>query len=141
MKRAPDTTFLWYLADPSQPRLVGALRLVLGNRSVSLTYSADWLARGFPISEDLPLAARRLLDRLDHALTPAIGPSVLHGADHLIANLRRLLDVDASRYRKRRSGCWRPEPPWAARAPIELTVRWKVRSLRKALKMLDRRTR
>jgi serine/threonine-protein kinase HipA len=55
VKRAPDTTFLWYLADPRQPRLVGTLRLVLGNRSVSLRYGADWLAHGFPISEDLPL--------------------------------------------------------------------------------------
>lgn len=55
MKQAPDTTFLWYLADPAQPRWVGTLRLVRGNRSISLAYAPQWLAHGFAISEDLPL--------------------------------------------------------------------------------------
>jgi serine/threonine-protein kinase HipA len=50
-----DTLFLWWLAAPAQPRLVGELRLVSGGRAVALQYGADWLASGFPLSEDLPL--------------------------------------------------------------------------------------
>lgn len=50
-----DTLFLWWLGSPAQPRLVGELRLVSGGRAVALQYGADWLASGFPLSEDLPL--------------------------------------------------------------------------------------
>ena len=50
-----DTLFLWWLGVPAQPRLVGELRLVSGGRAVALQYGADWLATGFPLSEDLPL--------------------------------------------------------------------------------------
>lgn len=50
-----DTLFLWWLGVPAQPRLVGELRLVSGGRAVALQYGADWLAAGFPLSEDLPL--------------------------------------------------------------------------------------
>jgi serine/threonine-protein kinase HipA len=50
-----DTLFLWWLGAPAQPRLVGELRLVSGGRAVALQYGADWLAAGFPLSEDLPL--------------------------------------------------------------------------------------
>ena len=50
-----DTLFLWWLGAPAQPRLVGELRLVSGGRAVALQYGADWLASGFPLSEDLPL--------------------------------------------------------------------------------------
>ena len=47
--------FLWFLADPSKPRYVGALNLVAAGKGVSLHYGPDWLASGFAISEDLPL--------------------------------------------------------------------------------------
>jgi serine/threonine-protein kinase HipA len=49
-----DDLYLWYLGD-SMPRYVGALKLVAAGKGVSLHYSADWLAHGFSLSEDLPL--------------------------------------------------------------------------------------
>jgi serine/threonine-protein kinase HipA len=50
-----DDLYLWFLADPAVPRYVGQLRLVEVGRGVSLQYGADWLASGFPLSEDLLL--------------------------------------------------------------------------------------
>jgi serine/threonine-protein kinase HipA len=50
-----DDLYLWYLADPSMPRYVGALKLVAAGKGVSLHYGPDWLAHGFALSEDLPL--------------------------------------------------------------------------------------
>lgn len=50
-----DDLHLWYLADPAVPRYVGALRLVSAGKGVSLHYGEEWLAHGFPLSEDLPL--------------------------------------------------------------------------------------
>ena len=47
--------FLWLLADPAEPRYVGALNLVAAGKGVSLHYGPDWLASGFALSEDLPL--------------------------------------------------------------------------------------
>lgn len=51
-----DTLFLWLLTRPERPVLIGELNLVRTNRGVSLKYADDWLARGFALSEDLPLA-------------------------------------------------------------------------------------
>jgi len=53
-----DDLHLWYLADP---RYVGALKLVSAGKGVSLHYGADWLAHGFPLSEDLPLVDTEFL--------------------------------------------------------------------------------
>ncbi len=50
-----DELFLWYLARPAEPVLVGILRLVRTTRGVSLEYAESWIARGFALSEDLPL--------------------------------------------------------------------------------------
>jgi serine/threonine-protein kinase HipA len=50
-----DTLYLWYLGTPSQPVLVGDLKLVVSLRGVSLRYAPGWLQSGFPLSEDLPL--------------------------------------------------------------------------------------
>jgi len=50
-----DALFLWYLGDPSTPRLVGDLHLVSAGKGVSLTYAPAWLHQGFALSEDLPL--------------------------------------------------------------------------------------
>jgi serine/threonine-protein kinase HipA len=50
------TLYLWWLADPQSPDLIGDLRLADGNRRVSLMYAETWLQRGFALSEDLPLA-------------------------------------------------------------------------------------
>lgn len=51
-----DQLYLWYLADPARPVLVGELNLVkTGVRGVSLKYDPQWLSQGFALSEDLPL--------------------------------------------------------------------------------------
>lgn len=50
-----DTLYLWLLTDPAVPVLVGELHTARTVRGVSLRYAANWLARGFPLSEDLPL--------------------------------------------------------------------------------------
>lgn len=49
-----DDLHLWFLGDPTTPRYIGALKLVSAGKGVSLHYSADWLAKGFALSEDLP---------------------------------------------------------------------------------------
>jgi serine/threonine-protein kinase HipA len=58
-----DDLYLWFLADPAVPRYVGQLRLVEAGKGVSLQYGADWLAGGFPISEDLVLTDVEQLPR------------------------------------------------------------------------------
>jgi serine/threonine-protein kinase HipA len=50
-----DTLYLWWLAHPEAPRLIGELRMARTLKGVSLVYAQAWLASGFPISEDLPL--------------------------------------------------------------------------------------
>ncbi|MDP1908072.1 MAG: HipA domain-containing protein, partial [Hyphomicrobium sp.] len=57
-----DDLTLWHLGDPAAPRLVGALRLVSAGKGVSLHYGPEWLAKGFALSEDLPL--------IDHEFLP-----------------------------------------------------------------------
>ncbi|MBH1988725.1 MAG: HipA domain-containing protein [Myxococcaceae bacterium] len=52
-----DTLFLWYVAKPSDPKLIGELRLVQSSRGVSLCYVDSWVQTGFSLSEDLPLQA------------------------------------------------------------------------------------
>lgn len=52
-----DPLHLWLLTDPAQPVLVGELNLVRKPIGVSLRYAASWLARGFALSEDMPLAS------------------------------------------------------------------------------------
>ncbi|HET7541732.1 MAG TPA: HipA domain-containing protein [Polyangiaceae bacterium] len=52
---ARDELFLWWLADPARPELIGELKLVRTLRGVSLRYAPAWLEHGFPLSEDLPL--------------------------------------------------------------------------------------
>ena len=56
-----DDLTLWYLASPADPRPIGTLRLVSGGKGVSLQYGKEWLACGFAISEDLPLADTEFL--------------------------------------------------------------------------------
>jgi serine/threonine-protein kinase HipA len=58
-----DDLYLWFLADPAAPRYVGKLRLVDIGKGVSLQYGADWLASGFPLSEDLLLVGIEQLPR------------------------------------------------------------------------------
>jgi len=56
-----DQMFLWLLTRPEQPVRVGELRMVRTLRGVSLRYSDEWLARGFALSEDLPLLDQEFL--------------------------------------------------------------------------------
>jgi serine/threonine-protein kinase HipA len=56
-----DSLYLWLLADPSSPVLVGELHLVRSSQGVSLRYTDDWLRDGFPLSEDLPLIGQEFL--------------------------------------------------------------------------------
>jgi serine/threonine-protein kinase HipA len=50
-----DQLYLWWLAQPARPVLVGELQLARSVRGVSLRYDEDWIERGFALSEDLPL--------------------------------------------------------------------------------------
>ena len=54
---------LWWMADPAVPRLIGELRMARTIKGVSLTYAPQWLATGFPLSEDLPLIPGEQLPR------------------------------------------------------------------------------
>jgi len=58
-----DQLFLWFVGDPTRPRYVGQLRLVDAGKGVSLQYGPQWLADGFPLSEDLPLVDMEHLPR------------------------------------------------------------------------------
>jgi serine/threonine-protein kinase HipA len=58
-----DELHLWWLAQPQQPRYVGALRMARTLRGVSLHYGAAWLASGIALSEDLPLIDEEFLPR------------------------------------------------------------------------------
>jgi serine/threonine-protein kinase HipA len=50
-----DRLFLWWLAQPARPTLIGDLNLVRSSRGVSLRYADSWVESGFALSEDLPL--------------------------------------------------------------------------------------
>lgn len=52
-----DELYLWWVGVPDRPVPIGTLRLLRATSGVSLQYAPDWLRRGFPLSEDLPLAA------------------------------------------------------------------------------------
>ena len=58
-----DQSFLWFVGEPDRPRFVGALRLVDAGKGVSLQYGPEWLANGFPLSEDIPLVDTEHLPR------------------------------------------------------------------------------
>lgn len=61
--QAGDALYLWWLANPEAPRLIGELHIVRALKGVSLTYAPAWLKSGFPLSEDLPLIAAELSPR------------------------------------------------------------------------------
>jgi serine/threonine-protein kinase HipA len=52
-----DTMSVWWLGNPAEPQLIGALSLQDSHRKVGLTYDPAWMAssQGFALSEDLPL--------------------------------------------------------------------------------------
>jgi serine/threonine-protein kinase HipA len=71
-----DELFLWWLADPAQPRWVGRLRLVRRTAGhpggVSLEYADSWLADGLALSEDLPLRPGEFLPVENDAAAGAV---------------------------------------------------------------------
>jgi len=71
-KKQFDELYLWFLAEPDQPRLVGTLNLVHVGNGVSLSYATPWLKSGFPLSEDLPLIDMLHLPRGRDAAAGAI---------------------------------------------------------------------
>ena len=56
-----DRLYLWLLTKPLEPVLIGQLNLVRSLQGVSLRYDSNWLQRGFPLSEDLPLIDQEFL--------------------------------------------------------------------------------
>jgi serine/threonine-protein kinase HipA len=60
-----DQLFLWWLANPARPVLIGELNTARTTRGVSLRYDGAWIARGFALSEDLPLLAGQEFFPLD----------------------------------------------------------------------------
>ncbi len=71
-----DDLYLWYLGVPTTPRYIGALKLVSAGKGVSLRYAPDWLAKGFVLSEDLPLVDIEHMPpgRLNVDAQRAVGP-------------------------------------------------------------------
>lgn len=53
--QARDQLFLWWIADPARPVLVGELTWLRSSRGVSLRYADEWCTHGFALSEDMPL--------------------------------------------------------------------------------------
>ena len=53
--RPSDALYLWWLAQPERPVLIGTLMTVRASQGVSLRYAPTWLKSGFALSEDLPL--------------------------------------------------------------------------------------
>jgi serine/threonine-protein kinase HipA len=58
-----DQLYLWLLTQPAQPVLIGELNMLRTMRGVSLRYADEWIARGFALSEDLPLVSEEFLPR------------------------------------------------------------------------------
>jgi serine/threonine-protein kinase HipA len=56
-----DRLYLWLLERPDAPIPIGELNLVRSMQGVSLRYADDWIERGFPLSEDLPLIDQEFL--------------------------------------------------------------------------------
>lgn len=66
MRNSPsrfDNLWLFYLGEPTNPRLVGELRYLQLTHGVSLTYGPSWIESGFRLSEDLPLSANEAFPR------------------------------------------------------------------------------
>lgn len=72
----PDPLWLWWLADPAAPRLIGGLRRVRRNAAqpagVSLEYAPAWLRAGPALSEDLPLKAGEFMPTEPDAAAGAV---------------------------------------------------------------------
>ncbi len=70
--KAHDELYLWFLANPAQPELIGTLNLVNPGNGVSLRYSQSWLKSGVALSEDLPLIDTEFLPRTRDVAVSAV---------------------------------------------------------------------
>lgn len=61
MKAPVNTLSVWYLADPQNPVKVGTAHLSMGGRGVDFTYDQKWIDTGFPLSGDMPLQAKPIV--------------------------------------------------------------------------------
>lgn len=85
-----DELSVWWLGDPSDPRLIGHLRYVPSMRAVSMHYADAWLRQGFALSEDLPLINHEFLPTekdcavgaIDDARPDRWGERVIRVLDH-----------------------------------------------------------
>ena len=68
--RPSDALYLWWLAQPERPVLIGTLKTVRASQGVSLRYAPAWLKSGFALSEDLPL---RDIEWMPHDKETAVG--------------------------------------------------------------------
>ena len=102
-----DELFLWWLADPAQPRWVGRLRLVRRTAGhpggVSLEYADSWLADGLALSEDLPLRPGEFLPVENDAAAGAAPCDIKSRFGSASARLRRGVSGGAA-------GATRPAP-------------------------------
>lgn len=87
--QATDSLYLWWLANPATPRLIGELRLVRTLKGVSLKYAPMWLQSGFPLSEDFPLVAEELFPKEKETAVGAVDDA---RPDRWGERLIRLLD-------------------------------------------------
>ncbi|MEO8487600.1 MAG: HipA domain-containing protein [Betaproteobacteria bacterium] len=67
-----DELFLWWLGEPERPAPVGTLRYAHSIAGVSLQYEPSWVANGFPLSEDLPLAPEEKFPQIRETAVGAI---------------------------------------------------------------------
>lgn len=67
-----DVLYLWWLGRSQMPVLIGEMRFVRTQRSVSLRYDANWLAQGFALSEDLPLIDQEFMAEGKDAVVGAV---------------------------------------------------------------------
>jgi len=70
--RPTDQLFLWWLGQPAAPVYIGQLNTARIQRGVSLRYDAGWLAKGFALSEDMPLIDQEFLPREKDAAAGAV---------------------------------------------------------------------
>lgn len=85
-----DVLHLWWLGRADAPVPVGTLRWVRALRGVSLEYLPDWLARGVPLSEDLPLTAGEILPTIKDTAVGAVDDARPdRWGERLIAHLDR----------------------------------------------------
>ena len=72
----PEILWLWWLGSPEAAQCIGALRIVrragAQHAGVALQYTSEWLAKGWALSEDLPLRDMLYLPQAPDAAAGAV---------------------------------------------------------------------